>query len=187
MHSKAFSAEGCYLWSSSYLIGSLHLCSPVSLESYPSKDFSVVQRLGGNMLGKVLVMMIGFFFREKYKQVCELLGVNGMEFAGFHEEDSYGDEDMPQSVRSTPAHPTTHKDRTSIDDFQIIKPISRGAFGRVFLARKRATGDLFAIKVPLLILGTSGPFFVALAASLLMISSLPVLKCLYVLLMVIST
>jgi hypothetical protein len=128
-----------------------------------------------------------FFCREKYKQVCELLGVNGMEFAGFHEEDSYGDEDMPQSVRSTPAHPTTHKDRTSIDDFQIIKPISRGAFGRVFLARKRATGDLFAIKVPLLILGTSGPFFVALAASLLMISSLPVLKCLYVLLMVIST
>jgi hypothetical protein len=88
-----------------------------------------------------------FFCREKYKQVCELLGVNGMEFAGFHEEDSYGDEDMPQSVRSTPAHPTTHKDRTSIDDFQIIKPISRGAFGRVFLARKRATGDLFAIKV----------------------------------------
>ncbi|KAJ6418631.1 hypothetical protein OIU84_001907 [Salix udensis] len=39
------------------------------------------------------------------------------------------------------------KDRTSIDDFEIIKPISRGAFGRVFLAKKRATGDLFAIKV----------------------------------------
>ncbi|XP_042495019.1 probable serine/threonine protein kinase IRE, partial [Macadamia integrifolia] len=39
------------------------------------------------------------------------------------------------------------KDRTSIEDFEIIKPISRGAFGRVFLARKRATGDLFAIKV----------------------------------------
>ncbi|KAK3137061.1 hypothetical protein QOZ80_5BG0447150 [Eleusine coracana subsp. coracana] len=39
------------------------------------------------------------------------------------------------------------KDRTSIEDFEIIKPISRGAFGRVFLARKRVTGDLFAIKV----------------------------------------
>jgi len=37
--------------------------------------------------------------------------------------------------------------RTSIDDFEIIKPISRGAFGRVFLVRKCATGDLFAIKV----------------------------------------
>ncbi|GIL83200.1 hypothetical protein Vretimale_11287 [Volvox reticuliferus] len=35
----------------------------------------------------------------------------------------------------------------SIDEFEIIKPISRGAFGRVYLARKLATGDLFAIKV----------------------------------------
>jgi len=34
----------------------------------------------------------------------------------------------------------------SIDDFEIIKPISRGAFGRVWLVRKRATGDLFAMK-----------------------------------------
>ncbi|KAH6765050.1 Protein kinase superfamily protein [Perilla frutescens var. frutescens] len=50
------------------------------------------------------------------------------------------------STTSTPSHPA-HKDRTSIDDFDIIKPISRGAYGKVFLARKRATGDLFAIKV----------------------------------------
>jgi len=56
------------------------------------------------------------------------------------------DEEGPQSSKCTPAHPT-HKDRTTIDDFEIIKPISRGAFGRVFLARKRITGDLFAIKV----------------------------------------
>lgn len=35
----------------------------------------------------------------------------------------------------------------SIEDYEIIKPISRGAFGRVYLARKKATGDLFAIKV----------------------------------------
>jgi serine/threonine protein kinase len=35
----------------------------------------------------------------------------------------------------------------TIDEFEIIKPISRGAFGRVYLARKHATGDLFAIKV----------------------------------------
>ncbi|XP_042046717.1 probable serine/threonine protein kinase IRE4 isoform X1 [Salvia splendens] len=50
------------------------------------------------------------------------------------------------STTSTPSHPA-HKDRTSIDDFDIIKPISRGAYGKVFLARKRTTGDLFAIKV----------------------------------------
>jgi microtubule-associated serine/threonine kinase len=43
---------------------------------------------------------------------------------------------------------TPRGDRSmSIDDFEIIKPISRGAFGRVYLARKRATGDLYAIKV----------------------------------------
>lgn len=45
------------------------------------------------------------------------------------------------------------KDRTSIEDFEIIKPISRGAFGRVFLAKKRVTGDLFAIKVMVITLG----------------------------------
>ena len=35
----------------------------------------------------------------------------------------------------------------TIDDFNVIKPISRGAFGRVYLAEKRSTGDRFALKV----------------------------------------
>ena len=35
----------------------------------------------------------------------------------------------------------------SIADFQIIRPISKGAFGRVYLARKKSTGDFFAVKV----------------------------------------
>lgn len=35
----------------------------------------------------------------------------------------------------------------SITDFEILKPISRGAFGKVYLAQKRKTGDLYAIKV----------------------------------------
>ena len=35
----------------------------------------------------------------------------------------------------------------SISDFQIIRPISKGAFGRVYLARKKRTGDFFAVKV----------------------------------------
>jgi len=56
------------------------------------------------------------------------------------------DNSSHSSIMSTPSS-TSHKERTSIDDFEIIKPISRGAFGRVFLARKRSTGDLFAIKV----------------------------------------
>lgn len=35
----------------------------------------------------------------------------------------------------------------SIKDFEIIKPISKGAFGSVYLAKKKATGEYFAIKV----------------------------------------
>ena len=62
------------------------------------------------------------------------------------DEDSLMEDDTIRSLRASPIDPCS-KDRTSIEDFEIIKPISRGAFGRVFLARKRATGDLFAIKV----------------------------------------
>ena len=36
---------------------------------------------------------------------------------------------------------------TSIKDFEVIKPISKGAFGSVYLAKKKSTGDYFAIKV----------------------------------------
>lgn len=35
----------------------------------------------------------------------------------------------------------------SIKDFEIVKPISKGAFGSVYLAKKRSTGEYFAIKV----------------------------------------
>lgn len=56
------------------------------------------------------------------------------------------DDTVRSSLRASPIN-TCSKDRTSIEDFEIIKPISQGAFGRVFLARKRATGDFFAIKV----------------------------------------
>jgi len=51
--------------------------------------------------------------------------------------------DIDESGTSTPRSAPG----MSIDEFEIIKPISRGAFGRVYLARKHATGDLFAIKV----------------------------------------
>lgn len=62
------------------------------------------------------------------------------------DEDSPVEDDPIRSLRASPINPSC-KDRTSIEDFEILKPISRGAFGRVFLAKKRATGDLFAIKV----------------------------------------
>ncbi|GFH24762.1 serine/threonine protein kinase 15, partial [Haematococcus lacustris] len=51
------------------------------------------------------------------------------------------------SGSSTPRSATAAPPGMTIDEFDIIKPISRGAFGRVYLARKHATGDLFAIKV----------------------------------------
>lgn len=35
----------------------------------------------------------------------------------------------------------------SITDFDILKPISRGAFGKVYLAKKKTTKDYYAIKV----------------------------------------
>ena len=44
----------------------------------------------------------------------------------------------PQQNRAVPP---------SIKDFEIIKPISKGAFGSVYLSKKKSTGDYFAIKV----------------------------------------
>nr|DAD35746.1 TPA_asm: hypothetical protein HUJ06_006386 [Nelumbo nucifera] len=84
--------------------------------------------------------------REKYLQLCELVDDEKIDITSTTiDEDSPLEDDVIRSLRTSPIHST--KDRTSIDDFEIIKPISRGAFGRVFLAKKRTTGDLFAIKV----------------------------------------
>nr|CAD1839654.1 unnamed protein product [Ananas comosus var. bracteatus] len=85
----------------------------------------------------------GFGDREKYLQLCDTVDTEKIDITStvMDEED-----DVVRSLRASPVHPIT-KERTSIDDFEIIKPISRGAFGRVFLAKKRTTGDLFAIKV----------------------------------------
>lgn len=79
-------------------------------------------------------------------QLCELVDDEKVDIAT-----TVIDEEAPLEddvVRTSPI--PFSKDRTSIDDFEIIKPISRGAFGRVFLAKKRTTGDLFAIKVRIL-------------------------------------
>ncbi|GMI96373.1 ncomplete Root Hair Elongation 1 [Hibiscus trionum] len=84
--------------------------------------------------------------REKYLQLCELVEDEKVDITStIIDEDAPLEDDVVRSLRTSPIH--SSKDRTSIDDFEIIKPISRGAFGRVFLAKKRTTGDLFAIKV----------------------------------------
>ncbi|KAJ1724821.1 hypothetical protein LPJ53_000957 [Coemansia erecta] len=51
------------------------------------------------------------------------------------------------SMRATPESAAKVQRMPSIDEFDFIKPISRGAFGRVYLTRKKATKDLYAIKV----------------------------------------
>jgi len=55
----------------------------------------------------------------------------------------------PLSPRLTAisSNPQPKASQTSIKDFEIIKPISKGAFGSVYLAKKKLTGDYFAIKV----------------------------------------
>lgn len=87
-------------------------------------------------------------FREKYVALCGQIDDEKafLQNTMADEDSSTEEETSRSSTRASPINPCT-KDRTSIEDFEIIKPISRGAFGRVFLARKRATGDLFAIKV----------------------------------------
>ena len=54
---------------------------------------------------------------------------------------------IPMSPRLPPVAPASRPTATSIKDFDVIKPISKGAFGSVFLAKKRATGEYYAIKV----------------------------------------
>lgn len=90
-------------------------------------------------------------FREKYVHLCGQIEDEKLDSSnGMADEESSVEDDTIRSLRTSPINPCS-KDRTSIEDFEIIKPISRGAFGRVFLARKRATGDLFAIKVCLIL------------------------------------
>ncbi|KAI0482314.1 hypothetical protein GGR56DRAFT_663301 [Xylariaceae sp. FL0804] len=57
---------------------------------------------------------------------------------------------QPTSPRLNAAHPPPPLARAvppSIKDFEIIKPISKGAFGSVYLSKKKSTGEYFAIKV----------------------------------------
>ncbi|KAM5557119.1 putative serine/threonine protein kinase IRE [Rosa sericea] len=85
--------------------------------------------------------------QEKYVHLCGQIEDEKLDSSnGMADEESSVEDDTVRSLRTSPINPSS-KDRTTIEDFEIIKPISRGAFGRVFLARKRATGDLFAIKV----------------------------------------
>ncbi|KAI1435336.1 hypothetical protein GGR50DRAFT_703122 [Xylaria sp. CBS 124048] len=61
----------------------------------------------------------------------------------------FPDFNRPSSPRLNPtnAPPLARAVPPSIKDFEIIKPISKGAFGSVYLSKKKSTGEYFAIKV----------------------------------------
>ncbi|KAF2592645.1 hypothetical protein F2Q70_00042540 [Brassica cretica] len=83
--------------------------------------------------------------RAKYLQLNEILDDEKVDLSStVIDEDVLLEDDVERSLRIRSVH---LRDRISIDDFEEIKEISRGAFGRVLLAKKRATGDIFAIKV----------------------------------------
>ncbi|KAJ9137919.1 Serine/threonine-protein kinase cek1 [Pleurostoma richardsiae] len=56
---------------------------------------------------------------------------------------------LPPSPRlsAVGAPPMARAVPPSIKDFEVIKPISKGAFGSVYLSKKKSTGEYFAIKV----------------------------------------
>ncbi|CAI9294397.1 unnamed protein product [Lactuca saligna] len=63
--------------------------------------------------------------REKYLQICEMVDDEKVNIAStVIDEDAPLEDDVVRSLRTISIH-SGNKDRTSIDDFEIIKPISR--------------------------------------------------------------
>lgn len=109
--------------------------------------YAIQDRKADGLVVETFGRRIEKLLQEKYVHLCGQIEDEKVDsYNGMADEESSIDDDTVRSLRASPINPG-FKDRTSIEDFEIIKPISRGAFGRVFLARKRATGDLFAIKV----------------------------------------
>ncbi|CAE6254651.1 unnamed protein product [Arabidopsis arenosa] len=129
----------------------------VNVCGYSSLDFMIEQldelkyviqdRKADALVVETFGRRIEKLLQEKYIELCGQIDDEKVDSSNaMVDEESSADDDTVRSLRASPLNPRA-KDRTSIEDFEIIKPISRGAFGRVFLAKKRATGDLFAIKV----------------------------------------
>ncbi|OMO98079.1 hypothetical protein COLO4_14149 [Corchorus olitorius] len=116
------------------------------LERLDELKYAIQDRKADALVVETFGRRIEKLLQEKYVHLCGQIEDERTDSYHMVDEDSSVDDDIIRSLRASPINPCA-KDRTSIEDFEIIKPISRGAFGRVFLARKRATGDLFAIKV----------------------------------------
>ncbi|KAK8943816.1 Serine/threonine-protein kinase AtPK1/AtPK6 [Platanthera guangdongensis] len=86
------------------------------------------------------------FLKEKYLLAMELGYENRLNNISQIKAKEHISRSASESKMPPPLH-LSHKERIGIDDFDLIKSISSGAFGKVYLAKKRRTGDLFAIKV----------------------------------------
>ncbi|KAM1708827.1 hypothetical protein TB2_001704 [Malus domestica] len=117
------------------------------LERLEDLKYAIQDRKVDALVVETFGRRIEKLLQEKYVHLCGQIEDEKLDSSnGMADEESSVEDEAVRSLRVSPINPCS-KDRTSIEDFEIIKPISRGAFGRVFLARKRATGDLFAIKV----------------------------------------
>ncbi|KAI0529428.1 hypothetical protein KFK09_001977 [Dendrobium nobile] len=129
-------------------IESVRNCDYNSLEHLSSYLESLNTVIGNRLVDGLIIETFGRriekLLQEKFIQLCGQID-DGYKDSSMDEDGSI-ESDSGRSSRTSPLS-TKIKDRTCIEDFEIIKPISRGAFGRVFLAKKRITGDIFAIKV----------------------------------------
>ncbi|KVH88375.1 AGC-kinase, C-terminal [Cynara cardunculus var. scolymus] len=123
----------------------------IMLDRLTDLKYAIQDRKADALVVETFGRRIERLLQEKYVLLCGQIEDDKIESkSNMANEDSSVEDDTVRSLRASPVN-SYSKDRTSIEDFEIIKPISRGAFGRVFLARKRATGDVFAIKLKELI------------------------------------
>ncbi|KAJ0722302.1 putative protein kinase AGC-MAST family [Helianthus annuus] len=119
----------------------------IMLDHLTDLKFAIQDRKADALVVETFGRRIEKLLQEKYVLLCGQIDDDKIESSSnLANEDSSVEDETARSLRASPVNAFS-KDRTSIEDFEIIKPISRGAFGRVFLAKKRATGDVFAIKV----------------------------------------
>ncbi|XP_076914423.1 putative serine/threonine protein kinase IRE [Bidens hawaiensis] len=118
----------------------------IMLDHITDLKYAIQDRKADALVVETFGRRIEKLLQEKYVLLCGQIDDDKIESSSnMGNEDSSVDDEIARSLRASPVNAFS-KDRTSIEDFEIIKPISRGAFGRVFLAKKRATGDVFAIK-----------------------------------------
>jgi len=99
-----------------------------------------------------LYISIKSLLQEKRRAICKLhelhaqmdLAVHDMAPVNMPSPTSVGKISGERARRWSEKSPD--RKATTIKDFDIVKPISHGAYGAVVLAKKRSTGDYFALK-----------------------------------------